>query len=302
MTQKQQPWLATFIALSITWGLSFYFIAVSLESFSAVGVAVFRNLFGAAALVIWSLVTKQKFVREKGIWFKIFILGFLLNAFPGLMFAFAEQLLDSSLAGILNATTPLFSVLFITLVFRSETITKSQVFGLLLGFIGVLVLFGNLTFTGSNVPLGIGLILMATLGYGFSFPYMRKYLANTRYSSTSLATAQLISSVVWLTPLAVTQPLTHAELNLHSAVSIFVLGALGTGFAYVWNFRVTNIVGSAIASTVTYLSPVVAVIAGWALLNERIQLSTLLGAAIILFSAAIVQKRISPENWFRSRG
>jgi drug/metabolite transporter (DMT)-like permease len=292
MQKKSQSWLPTFIALATTWGLSFFFIAVSLESFSAVGVAVFRNIFGAAALVIWSLVTKQKFVREKSIWIKMLLLGFLLNAFPGLMFALAEQLLDSSLAGILNATTPLFSVLFITLVFRSESITKNQVIGLLLGFVGVLVLFGNLSFSGSNLPLGIGLILMATLGYGFSFPFMRRYLANTGYSSTSLATAQLLASVVLLSPLALTQPLTHSPISAQSAAALFVLGALGTGFAYVWNFRVTSIVGSAIASTVTYLSPVVAVIAGWLVLHEAIQLTTLLGAAIILFSAAVVQKRI----------
>ena len=295
MQNKQQPWLATFVVLATTWGLSFFFIAVSLESFSAVGVAVLRNLLGALALVIWSLITKQKFVREKKIWLKMLALGFMLNAFPGLMFALAEQLLDSSLAGILNATTPLFSVLFITLVFRSETITKSQVSGLILGFLGVLVLFGNLSFSGSNVPLGIVLILMATLGYGFSFPFMRKYLANTGYSSTSLATAQLLASVVLLSPLALSQPLVHGTVSINSALAVFVLGSLGTGFAYVWNFRVTSIVGSAIASTVTYLSPVVAVIAGWALLHEAIQLSTLLGAAIILFSAAIVQKRIKPE-------
>jgi drug/metabolite transporter (DMT)-like permease len=299
MQSKQQPWLATFIVLSITWGLSFLFIAVSLESLTAVGVAVFRNLFGATALVIWSLITKQQFVSDKKVWLKVFFLGLLLNAFPGLMFALAEQLLDSSLAGILNATTPLFSVLFITLVFRSETITKSQIAGLILGFVGVLVLFGNLSFHGSNVPLGIGLILMATLGYGFSFPYMRKYLANTGYSSTSLATAQLLASLVWLSPLALTQPLTHAPLTLNSALAIFVLGALGTGFAYIWNLRVTSIIGSAIASTVTYLSPLVAVIAGWAILHESIQLTTLLGAAIILLSAAIVQKRLRPETWFR---
>lgn len=292
MQKKSQAWLPTFIALATTWGLSFFFIAVSLESFSAIGVAVFRNIFGAAALVVWSLVTKQKFVREKSIWLKMLLLGFFLNAFPGLMFALAEQLLDSSLAGILNATTPLFSVLFITLVFRSESITKNQVIGLLLGFVGVLVLFGNLSFSGSNVPLGIGLILMATLGYGFSFPFMRRYLANTGYSSTSLATAQLLASVVLLSPLALTQPLSHSPISAQSAAALFVLGALGTGFAYVWNFRVTSIVGSAIASTVTYLSPVVAVIAGWLLLGESIQVTTLFGAAIILFSAAIVQKRI----------
>lgn len=298
MQSKQPPWLATFIVLATTWGLSFLFIAVSLESFSAVGVAVLRNLFGAIALVIWSLVTKQKFVRQGKIWLKMLVLGFVLNAFPGLMFAIAQQLLDSSLAGILNATTPLFSVLFITLVFRSETITRSQVAGLILGFLGVLVLFGNLSFTGSNVPLGILLILLATLGYGFSFPYMRKYLVNTGYSSTSLATAQLVASVVLLAPLALTQPLSHSPVTLNSALAIFVLGALGTGFAYVWNFRVTSIVGSAIASTVTYLSPLVAVIAGWTILHESIQVTTLLGAAIILFSAAIVQKRIRPEHWF----
>jgi drug/metabolite transporter (DMT)-like permease len=113
-----------------------------------------------------------------------------------------------------------------------------------------------------------------------------------------LATAQLLASVVLLSPLALTQPLVHGTVSINSALAVVVLGSLGTGFAYVWNFRVTSIVGSAIASTVTYLSPVVAVIAGWALLHEAIQLSTLLGAAIILFSAAIVQKRIKPENWF----
>ena len=292
MQSKPQSWLPTFIVLATTWGLSFLFIAVSLESFTAIGVAVLRNILGALALVVWSVITKQKFVREKSIWLKMLLLGFFLNAFPGLMFAFAEQLLDSSLAGILNATTPLFSVLFITLVFRSESITKNQVVGLLLGFVGVLVLFGNLSFTGKNVPLGIILILMATLGYGFSFPFMRKYLANTGYNSTSLATAQLLASVVLLSPLGLTQPLLHREVSVQSVLAIFVLGALGTGFAYVWNFRVTSLVGSAIASTVTYLSPVVAVIAGWLVLHEAIQLTTLLGAAIILFSAAVVQKRI----------
>lgn len=299
MQSKSQNWIVPFLILATTWGLSFLFIAVSLHSFTAIGVAVFRNLLGALALVIWSIWTKQKFVRERTIWLKMLVLGFVLNAFPGLMFAIAEQLLDSSLAGILNATTPLFSVLWITLVFRSETITKSQLLGLILGFVGVLVLFGNLSLSGSNVPLGIALILMATLGYGFSFPFMRRFLGNTNYSSTSLATAQLLASVALLSPLALTQPLTHSAISLDALTSILVLGALGTGFAYVWNFRVTSIVGSAIASTVTYLSPVVAVIAGWAVLHESIQFTTLIGAAIILFSAAIVQKRIKPENWLK---
>jgi drug/metabolite transporter (DMT)-like permease len=290
--------------LALTWGLSFLFIAVSLESFTPIGVAMLRITLGALALVIWSLLTKQRAVREKRIWLRLIVVGFFLNVFPSLMFAMAEQLLTSSLAGILNATTPLFSVMFITLVFRGEKINPSQVFGLFLGFIGVLILFGDFDLQGSNPLLGTALILMATLGYGFAFPFAKKQLSNTGYSSTSLATAQLVASFTLLLPLGLTQNMLHASVEFDSVAAIVLLGFFGTGFAYIWNYRVIDLVGSAIASTVTYLSPLVAVIAGWAILKEAIHPTTFLGAAIIVFSAAIVQKRLNPQAWasrFRER-
>jgi len=300
MSTRPSAWLLPFTVLAITWGLSFLFIAVSLESFTPIGVAVLRITLGAVALVSWSLVRQQPIVRERTLWLRLAVVGFFLNVFPSLMFALAEQMLTSSLAGILNATTPLFSVLFITLVFRGERISASQVVGLLLGFAGVLVLFGNFDLQGSNPLLGTALILMATLGYGFAFPFTKRFLSNTGYSSASLATAQLVASLTLLLPLALTQPIVHASLRIDSIAAIILLGFMGTGFAYIWNYRVIELAGSAIASTVTYLSPVVAVIAGWALLKEVIHPTTFLGAAIIVLSAAIVQKRLRPGEWLRN--
>lgn len=296
MKSKSTSWLLPFIALATIWGLSFLFIAVSLQTFTPVGVAIYRVGLGTIALVVWSVLKKQALISKRKVWLNLFVVGFFLNALPSVLFATAETMVSSSLAGILNATTPLFSILFIVLAFKSEKVSKTQIFGLCLGFLGVILLFGNLDFQGSNPGLGIFLILCATLGYGFAFPYARTRLANTGYSSTSLATGQLIASMALLTPLTLTQPLVLEDFTLESTSAIIVLGFLGTGFAYIWNFKVIELAGSAIASTVTYLSPLIAVTAGWAVLGEVIHLTTLLGALTILLSAAVVQKRLTGDH------
>lgn len=297
MKSKSPSWLLPFIALATIWGLSFLLISVSLRTLSPIGVAVFRIALGVVALAAWSLLKKQPLISDKRVWFNLFIVGFFLNALPSVLFAVAGTLVSSSVAGILNATTPLFSILFIGLAFKSEKVSNAQIFGLCLGFLGVILLFGNLEFQGSNPGLGIFLILCATLGYGFAFPFAKTRLANTGFSSTSLATGQLIASMTLLMPLALTQPLIIENFTIESTSAIIVLGFIGTGFAYVWNFKVIELAGSAIASTVTYLAPLIAVIAGWAVLGEVIHVTTLIGALIILLSAAIVQKRITGNHF-----
>ncbi|MFM7030198.1 MAG: DMT family transporter [Micrococcales bacterium] len=287
-----KSWLPAFVLSGVIWGLSFLFIKVGLESATPMGVAVSRGMLGAATLVLWSLVTRRKFVRGWHLWKHILVLGFLLNAFPSLMFSFAEATLPSNLAGILNATTPLTTALCVMFIFRGERLTGQQVAGLLIGFGGVVVLSGQLGhFELATVP-GVLMLLAATTSYGIGFPYTRKFLSNTGYSATSLATAQLIATAAWMTPVALTTPMTVAPLTPAAIWSLLVLGALGTGFAYIWNFRTIALAGSAIASTVTYITPVVAVLAGWLVLGELPHWYVLAGALLILLSAAMVQKRI----------
>jgi drug/metabolite transporter (DMT)-like permease len=292
MKSSVKSWLPGFLALGIIWGLSFLFIKVGLEWVTITGVPVLRALLGAFTLVFWSLVTRVPFITKPKFWAHIFVVALLLNAFPSVMFAWAETMVSSSLSGILNATTPLMTALAMLFIFRGEKLKVVQVLGLILGFLGVIILSGQF---GKNIPenpLAIALLLLATASYGIGFPYARKFLSDTGYSATSLATAQLIATVVLVSPLAISQPMFHASASALPAVSIFLLGAFGTGFAYIWNFRTIALAGSAIASTVTYLAPVVSVIAGWLLLSEPLHWNIWIGAIVILLSAALVQQKI----------
>lgn len=292
MKSSVKSWLPGFIALGTIWGLSFLFIKVGLEWATITGIPVLRASLGALTLVVWSLVTRAQFVKQPQYWAHIAVVAFLLNAFPSVMFAWAETLVSSSLAGILNATTPLMTALAILFIFRGEKLKTGQIVGLILGFLGVIILSGQIGNSAPENPFGIALLLLATASYGIGFPYARKFLSDTGYSATSLATAQLIATVVLVSPLAIAQPMFHTSASLMPALSIFLLGALGTGFAYIWNFRTISLAGSAIASTVTYLAPVISVIAGWLILSEPLHWYIWLGACVILFSAALVQQKI----------
>lgn len=287
-------WLPGFIIVGILWGCSFLFIKVSLTDFTPVGVGIFRQVLGAVALVTYSLVTKTPFVRDRAVWRHTFVVALLLNAVPGLLFAAGETLINSSLAGILNATTPLMTALAIASVFRSEHINFSQVCGLILGFFGVVVLSGQLIDPQSVNLGGVALCLGATTCYGLGMPYIRRYLGGTSYSATSLTTAQLIAAATLTTPLlALPTGVVHsAAISPMALGSLLVLGIFGTGFAYIMNYRTVRLAGSAVASTVTYFSPVVAALVGAIFLGEALHWYVLAGAGLVLVSAAMVQKRL----------
>lgn len=291
--KNSNKWLPGFIITGIVWGSSFLFIKVALEGFSVLQVGLLRQLLGAISLLAFALATRAVLPKGRQMWGRLAVLAMLHNAVPGLLFAWGETLLPSALAGIINATTPLMTTLAMLLIFKSERITVSQGIGLLLGFFGVVVLSGQLV---SNEPVdfrGVLILLAATACYGLGFPFARKYLSNTGASATALATGQVTCAAVLLLPIfAINPDFTAAVEHPEAILSIAALGIIGTGFAYILNFRTMALAGSAIASTVTYISPVVAVLVGWLVLGEPIHWYVALGAAIILLSAALVQQRI----------
>lgn len=289
---RSKSWLPSYIALGTSWGLSFYFIEQALLSLSSFGVAFFRILIGALTLILWGSLTGNYFITDKKLWKHFIVVGMFLNAFPFLMFAIGQQYISSSMAGILNATTPLFSYLFLVFIFRSEKVNLSQSVGIPIGFLGVIVLLGLTSETDASSKTGVFLILLATIGYGFAFPYAKKFLSVSTYSATSLAISQLVFAATLLIPLLPLLDLTKGTLQQSSILSIFALGALGTGFAYIWNFKVIDLAGSTVASTVTYLTPLFASMVGFFALNEEIKFNQIFGGILILVSSALVQKRI----------
>ena len=285
-------WLPGFIALGITWGASFLFIKWGLLSLTAIGVAFMRGAIGGATLLIYCLVTRTKLPNKWREWGHIAVVAFFLNAAPGYLFAVGETHVSSVMAGLLNATTPLMTVLVITVGFREQRINVNQGIGVIIGFFGIILVTGALSGLSANSWHGVIELLLATFCYGVSMPYSRRYVSGLEYSSRSLAATQVTCSAILLAPFALAHGITYAPWNEKSIWGMLILGAVGTGFAYIWNFSNVRLAGSLIASSVTYITPVVATILGIWLLKENFRVTQVFGGLCVLLSAALVQKRI----------
>ena len=289
---SSRSWLGIYIALGIVWGCSFIFIKLGLEFLTPFGVAFGRCALGALALLIYTRIKKISLIRDRAMLGHLWVVALLLNVIPGILFALAETEVTSILAGIINAVTPLMTLIAIILVSRNEPPTKPQVIGLLIGFLGVLTVLGAWNGLGANPFWAILVLLAAVTCYGFSFPYSRRFILPANLSPESMATTQVSLAALTLLPLFLIDGIAKNEYKAGPVLAMVALGVFGSGFAYIWNFTIMRAAGSAIASSVTYVTPVVAVAVGLIFLQEKLHWYEPLGALIVLLGAAIAQGRI----------
>ena len=290
--KKSGSWLVPYLLVGLIWGCSFIFIKEGLAILTPIGVAFVRCALGAATLFAVARYRKIELPKDKKTLFYIWVVCLLLNVFPGIFFALAETEVTSIFAGIINAVTPLATLIAILLVNRAEKPKPAQLIGILIGFIGVLVVLGAWRGVGENPWWAIGLLLAAVTGYGFSFPFTRRFVMPLGLKSEAIVATQLILAATTLAPLFLFNGLAGEGFQFTPTLSMIGLGIFGSGFAYLWNFRVMQLAGSAIASSVTYITPVVAVVMGIIFLGERITWNEPVGALVVLLGAAIAQERI----------
>ena len=291
--KKSSSWLPLYLVVGFIWGCSFIFIKGGLEFLTPIGVAFVRCALGALTLYIFAKIKKIALPREGNTLFHIWVVSLLLNVFPGIFFALAETEVTSILAGIINAVTPLMTLLAILLVNRCEKPKSSQIAGLAIGFAGVLIVLGAWQGFGDNPVWAVGILFAAVTCYGFSFPYTRRFVLPLGLKTEAIVAQQLILASFTLLPLYLIDGVAQDKYEVGPVLSMIALGIFGSGFAYLWNLRVMEIAGSAIASSVTYLTPVVAVIVGIIFLGESITWNEPVGALIVLLGAAIAQERIA---------
>jgi drug/metabolite transporter (DMT)-like permease len=289
---KSQSWLGLYIALGIVWGCSFIFIKLGLEFLTPLGVAFGRCALGALALLIYLKIKGLSLVRDRKMIGHLWVVALLLNVIPGIFFAWAETEVTSILAGIINAVTPLMTLIAIMLVSRNEKPTTPQVVGLLLGFLGVLTVLGAWKGLGDNPLWAILILLAAVTCYGFSFPYSRRFILPAQLAPEVMAATQVTLGAITLLPLFLINGIAKSEFLLGPVLAMVALGVFGSGFAYIWNFTIMRAAGSAIASSVTYVTPLVAVLVGFIFLNEIPHWYEPVGALVVLLGAAIAQGRI----------
>jgi len=289
----RKSWLPAYLALGTVWGCSFIFIELGLEFLTPFGVAFIRCALGAITLLIFTKIRKVDLPADRKIWQKLWVVAMLLNVIPGVLFAFAQQYVTSVLASIINAGTPLMTLVFMLIVFREEKLKPEQIIGLLIGALGVLTVVGVWKELGNNQLVGVIALIIAVSCYGASYPYSTRNVIPLKLKPEALATGQLIMAAVTLLPFFIIKGISNDFYRPQSVIAMLCLGIFGSGFAYIWNFAITAAAGSAIASTVTYLTPVVAVIVGFLYLGEVIVWHEIVGALIVIVGALLSQGRLN---------
>ncbi|NBU57367.1 MAG: DMT family transporter [Actinobacteria bacterium] len=289
---KSKSWLPSYLALGCVWGCSFIFIKLGLEFLTPFGVAFGRCALGALTLVLIARIQGSPIITDKKLLLHLWVVAMLLNVIPGVLFALAETKVTSILAGIINAVTPLMTIIAILFVNRDEKPKSYQFIGLMIGFAGVLTVLGVWQGLGENPLWAILVLLIAVSCYGISFPYTRKYVIPYKAKPQAIVATQLTLAAATLLPFYLYDGIAKDEYRIGPVFGILGLGVFGSGFAYLWNFKVMQLAGSAIASTVTYITPVVAIVVGIIFLKESITWYEPVGAVIVLLGAAIAQGRI----------
>ena len=295
-----KPWVAMYTLAGLIWGASFLFVEYALTALTPIGVAFWRTTFGAHAMLIAVLIYKSKLPTSFEAWRKMAIAGMFMSSVPFTLFAFAQTYVTSALASILNAVTPIATVIVMLIAFRSEKLLPHVVVGLVVGLIGVLIVLGVWQGFGDNEPLAIVALLVAVTCYGIGTPYIRKYIAPLKLSTEVSVFGQIGTAAVTLLPIyLISGQYFTSTPTLPAIGSVLAIGALGSGVAFLLYYKVLDVVGSAIASSVTYITPVIAVILGVLLLNEELHWYEPVGGVIIIVGAAISKGSIL--EIFRSR-
>ena len=289
-------WLPGLLGLALIWGSSFLFIKIGVLALPAAYVAFGRVASGAVVLVLLVLITRERWPRSLKLWGHNAFVGVVGIAAPFSLFAFGETHISSVLAGIWNATTPLFVLPMAVLVFRTELLSPRRVLGLALGLIGALVILGVWRGVGGVSLSGQLMCLGAAVCYGVAIPYTKRFIAPHPESGTVLSACQLLVATVVLavaSPILSGGGLDPAKVTWPVVGAVLALGVLGTGLAFVVNMRNIRLVGATTASMVTYIVPVFATLLGVTVLREPLEWFQPAGALVVLSGVAISQGLLS---------
>lgn len=280
-------------ALALLWGSTFLWIELALDALTPVQVTFSRCVLGSAALLVACLGSGRRLPRDRATWGHIVVAAFFCNALPFAMFSVGQQTIDSGVAGVLNATTPLWSLLIGVAIGSERGLRPVRLAGLLLGFTGVVLIFAPWRTSG---PVGWGAlaIVVAAASYAVGFAYMGRHLVGKGIPTISLSAAQLVAAT-GLT--ALTLPaggLTSIEIDPKTLIVVAVLGVVATGATFHLTYRIIAAEGATNAATVGYLLPVVSVALGAIVLDEPLSPRIAAGMVVVLVGVGLTRRQQRP--------
>lgn len=282
------------VLLSLLWGGSFLCVGIAVQELPVLTIIALR--VSLAALVLWgiALFSGHQLPRGRKIWQAFLALGLLNNVIPFGLIVFGQQTIGAGLAAILNATTPLWTVLIAALFLADERFSKQKLFGVLLGLVGVIVMVGPDSLAGISRNLGAQLaVLGATLSYAFASVFGRRFAA-AKISPLHTALGQVTASSFILVPLAlmIDTPWASALPSQATIFAILGLAVLSTAGGYLLFFNILERAGATNVSLVTLLIPPSAIAMGMLFLEETLQGIHFIGLALIILGLLSLQGRL----------
>ena len=282
------------ITLATVWGGSFLFNAILVTELPVLTIVAIRVTVAALALWGFMYATGRKIPTSLHVWGALLILGVLNNAIPFSLIVQGQTQITSGLASILNATTPLFTIVVAGIFLMDERFSVLRVLGVIVGFSGVILMVGADALGGLGADFWAQLCALgAAFSYGFASVFGRRF-RELRVDPVMVATGQVTMSslVLWPIALWIDGPQDIANMSLNAALSMFGLAVLCTSFAYILYFRILERAGATNISLVTFLVPISAIILGVLVLGEQIFIKEIIGMTLIGVGLAIIDGRL----------
>ncbi len=284
---------ATLLTLSLLWGASFFFIGVAVKSLPVFTIVVARVAIAALILNLALHFSGMRMSLDLRLWGLFFAMAFINNAVPFSLISWSQSHIPSGLAAIVNATTPLFTVIVAHAFTSDERMTSGRLAGVVTGLAGVATMIGldALETLGINIAAQIA-SLCAALCYASAAVFGRRF-HQMSVSPLETATGQVTAASIMLIPvmLVVDQPWTLPMPGSGTIAALLAVAALSTALAYILYFRLLATAGATNVLLVTFLVPVVAILLGTAFLGEVLAPQHLLGMALIGLGLAAIDGR-----------
>lgn len=282
--------MAALLALGLIWGSNFIFMKWASETITAGQITFLRVVCGFLPVLAYALIRGQLQLSQLRYVHHFLVMSVLATSVYYFAFAAGTALLPSGIAGALSGAIPLFTFLAAAIFLRSEQITTLRVLGVLTGFGGVLLIARPWNAAGSVEPAGIAFMLLGSASVGLSFVYARKFLVGLSIPAAALTTYQMGLGLLTLAAVTNFDGITALGSDVRALVALVLgLGLLGTGAAYILYYFIVDRLGAIVASSATYIPPVVALAIGWLLVGEPID--GLHAVAVLLILAGVVALR-----------
>ena len=275
-----------FLLVGFLWGIPYLLMKVAVEEIPPSAIVAGRTLIGAAILIPVALYRKT---------FKGAVLGFKYVAFyallemigPWILISTAQKKIDSGLAGLLISTVPIFAAIITSLRGDHSVWQFKRMFGIVVGFIGLIAVVGIESFSGNSDPASISMMILAAMGYSYAIIMVTTNLPLVDGIAIN-GLAMAITSIFWA-PLAIAQ--WPSQVSLKPALSLIALGVLCTALAFLIFFKLLAEIGPARGSLVTYLNTSVAVVLGVIVLDEPITVGLIIGLPLVLIGSYLASKK-----------